>query len=221
MKIAIIPARGGSKRIPKKNTKLFHGKPIIAYSIEACIASSVFDKVIVSTDSDEIAQISIKYGAEVPFIRPAELSDDFTSTVEVVNHTIDFFELNHSKIDYVCCVYATAPFLQPSYIQFGLSELLKTGADFTYSATEYPYPIQRAVRENGEMLQPEYINKRSQDLERFFHDAGQFYWGCPKSFRSGLKIFTNRSTPILIPRKFTIDIDNEDDWEIAEKMYKA
>ena len=225
MNIAIIPARGGSKRIPRKNIKEFHGKPMIAYSIEAALESNCFDKVIVSTDDSEIAEIAIKYGAEVPFIRPDNIADDYATTLDVIKHAIEFTEQQGWGVKNVCCIYATAPFLTPEFIKKGLQELTKSTIDYAFSATSFPFPIQRAIRLNAqervEMLQPEHLNTRSQDLEEAYHDAGQFYWGTATAFLNGKPFFSPQSKAILLPRKRVQDIDTPEDWELAEALYKA
>ena len=178
--ICIIPARGGSKRIPKKNIKNFFGKPLIAYSIEVAIASQLFDKIIVSTDDEQIAEIAKEYGAEVPFIRPPKLSDDFTGTQDVINHTIDFLESQGENYEYICTLYATAPLLQKEYLIQGYEKLKESNAINAFSATSMPFPIQRTFKldVNGRcaMFTPEYYMSRSQDLEEAYQDAGQFYW---------------------------------------------
>lgn len=225
MNIAIIPARGGSKRIPRKNIKEFHGKPMIAYSIEAALESNCFDKVIVSTDDSEIAEIAIKYGAEVPFIRPDNIADDYATTLDVIKHAIEFTEQQGWGVKNVCCIYATAPFLTPEFIKKGLQELTKNTINYAFSATSFPFPIQRAIRLNAqervEMLQPEHLNTRSQDLEEAYHDAGQFYWGTATAFLNGKPFFSPQSKAILLPRKRVQDIDTPEDWELAEALYKA
>lgn len=225
MNIAIIPARGGSKRIPRKNIKEFHGKPMIAYSIEAALESNCFDKVIVSTDDSEIAEIAIKYGAEVPFMRPDNIADDYATTLDVIKHAIEFTEQQGWGVENVCCIYATAPFLTPEFIKKGLQELTKSTIDYAFSATSFPFPIQRAIRLNAQervgMLQPEHLNTRSQDLEEAYHDAGQFYWGTAIAFLNGKSFFSPQSKAILLPRKRVQDIDTPEDWELAEALYKA
>jgi N-acylneuraminate cytidylyltransferase len=221
--VAIIPARGGSKRIPRKNIKDFHGKPIIAYSIEAAIESKCFDRVIVSTDDQEIAQVAIDYGAEVPFMRDESISDDYATTSDVIVNAVD--ELQMKDTDLVCCLYATAPFVRCSDLVEGYDLLNKNSLDYVFSATEYPFPIQRAFKLNSnkcvEMFQPEHLNTRSQDLELAYHDAGQFYWGIVEAFRLGKPIFANCSKPLILPRKRVQDIDTPEDWEFAEAMFKV
>jgi len=222
-KVCIIPARGGSKRIPKKNIKPFYGKPLIAYSIETAKCSELFDRIIVSTDDKEIAKIAKEYGAEVPFMRPKELADDYTGTNKVIKHTIDWLENNGEKYDYVCTIYATAPLLQPKYLIEGYEKLKASDAVYAFSATSMPFPIQRTfkITENGrcEMFFPEYYTARSQDLEEAYQSAGQFYW--QKLFKtSNEPIFGKDSIPILIPRYLVQDIDTLEDWQRAEKLYE-
>ncbi len=225
MNIAIIPARGGSKRIPRKNIKEFHGKPMIAYSIETALNSGCFDKVIVSTDDAEIAEVAKMYGAEVPFMRPANIADDYATTLDVIKHAIEFTEQQAWGVKNVCCIYATAPFLIPEFIQKGLQELTKNTINYAFSATSFPFPIQRAIKLNTEqrveMFQPEHLNTRSQDLEEAYHDAGQFYWGTTDAFSNGKPFFSPQSKAILLPRKRVQDIDTPEDWELAEALYKA
>jgi N-acylneuraminate cytidylyltransferase len=224
MNVAVIPARYGSKRIKKKNIRLFCGQPIIAYSIQQALKSGVFDRVIVSTDNDEIATIAKKYGAEVPFIRPQELSGDFVGTVDVVNHAIHWLEENGEAVDYVCCIYPTAPFIRVRDIKEGL-EILKNdiGKIFSFTVTTFPFPIQRALRiikdRQLEAFWPENIEKRSQDLEESYHDAGQFYWGKVVGFLEKKTIFAKHSFPIVLPRSIVQDIDTEEDWSRAELMF--
>ncbi len=222
--IAIIPARGGSKRIPKKNIKDFFGKPLIAYSIEVALASNLFEKVVVTTDDEQIAKIAKEYGAEVPFIRPADLSDDFTGTQDVINHTIDFLESKGKKYEYICTIYATAPLLQSKYLIEGFNKLKESDAIHTFSSTSMPFPIQRTFKLNQdgrcEMFTPEHYMTRSQDLEEAFQDAGQFYW-TKLNETSDKMMFGQDSIPIILPRHLVQDIDTSEDWERAEIMYKV
>ena len=222
--IAIIPARGGSKRIPRKNIKLFHGKPLIAYSIEAALKSELFDKVIVTTDDEEIASIAKKYGADVPFIRPKELSDDFTNTKDVIDHALKYFQERGERYEYECTIYATAPLLQPKYLMEGFLALKNSDAINAFSATTMPFPIQRTfkVDKNGrcEMFWPQNYQTRSQDLEEAYQDAGQFYW-TKLGKKSDEIMFGKDSIPIILPRHLVQDIDTHEDWERAEFMYKA
>ena len=225
MNVAIIPARGGSKRIPRKNIKNFHGKPLIAYSIEAAINSGCFEKVIVSTDDKEIAEVAEMYGATVPFIRPSNISDDYATTMDVIQHAVRLLKEDGLDIKNVCCIYATAPFLQPETLRLGLTTLEQNSASYAFSATSFPFPIQRAIKLDSNsrvsMFNPEHMNTRSQDLTEAFHDAGQFYWGTSEAFEQGLPFFTESSVAVQIPRKRVQDIDTPEDWEIAEIMFSV
>lgn len=225
MKLAIIPARGGSKRIPRKNIKLFCEKPMIAWSIEAALQSGCFDQVIVSTDDEEIADVARRYGATVPFVRPAELSDDHTGTIPVIRHAIEWVNAQGQSVEQACCLYATAPFVSPDDIRRGFDTLLDTGSDYAFSVTSYAFPIQRAIRLNAEgrveMFNPEHFNTRSQDLEEAFHDAGQFYWGKADAWLQGRMIFSPASVPVALPRHRVQDIDTPEDWVRAEWLFKA
>lgn len=224
-RIAIIPARGGSKRIPRKNIKLFCAKPMIAWSIEAALQSGCFDQVIVSTDDREIAEVARQYGATVPFMRPAELSDDHTGTVPVIQHAIEWVNAQGQPVEQACCLYATAPFVSAEDINRGLDILDATQSDYAFSVTSYAFPIQRAIRLNDEgrvqMFNPEYFNIRSQDLEEAFHDAGQFYWGTADAWLQGRMIFGTGSVPVPLPRHRVQDIDTPEDWVRAEWLFKA
>jgi N-acylneuraminate cytidylyltransferase len=225
MKLAVIPARGGSKRIPRKNIKLFCGKPMLAWSIEAALQSGSFDQVIVSTDDQEIAAVARQYGATVPFLRPPQLADDHTGTIPVIQHAIEWFNAEGQAVELACCLYATAPFVQAEDIRRGLDILLQTGSDYAFTATSYAFPIQRAIRltEAGRvaMFNPEHFNTRSQDLEEAFHDAGQFYWGRASAWLRGEPIFGSGSAPIMLPRHRVQDIDTQEDWERAQWLFKA
>jgi N-acylneuraminate cytidylyltransferase len=225
MNICVIPARGGSKRIPRKNIKEFNGKPIIAYSIEAALKSNCFDQVIVSTDDVEIVEVAKKYGAQVPFIRPTELSNDYAGTIPVIKHAIEWLEENNNSIESVCCLYATAPFIQPQTISRAFQRLQESKTDYCFSATSFTFPIQRAIRitqnDKVEMFYPEYFNVRSQDLEEAYHDAGQFYWGKAQAFKDELPIFSEVATSYILPRYLVQDIDTKEDWIRAEAMYKT
>ena len=225
MKLAVIPARGGSKRIPRKNIKLFGGKPMIAWSIAAALKSACFDSVIVSTDDEEIADIARLHGAEVPFMRPVSLSDDYTGTIPVIRHAIEWLSINRQTPTQVCCIYATAPFLNPLDIRQGLTVLESTSSDYAFSTTSYAFPIQRAIRVNAQgkvaMFLPEHANTRSQDLEHAYHDAAQFYWGQAQAWISGKVIFGANSAALHIPRYRAQDIDTMEDWEMAEYLFFA
>jgi len=223
MNVAIIPARGGSKRIPHKNIKNFCGKPLIAYSIEAALASQLFDRVIVSTDDPEIAKTALFYGAEVPFLRPKELADDYTSSGEAVAHALKKLKESGENYDYVCTIYATAPLLQAKYLQQGLEQLKNSDAQQAFSVSSMPFPIQRTfkITENGrcKMFTPEYFSSRSQDLEVAYQDAGQFYWQNLNRKPTDIP-FGKDSIPIVLPRYLVQDIDTPEDWEQAEFMYQ-
>jgi len=225
MNIAIIPARGGSKRIPRKNIKKFCGKPIIAYSIETAKASGLFDKIIVSTDDEEIAEVAKKYGAEIPFMRPRELSDDFTGTNAVVKHALEWLMGQGEIIEYACCIYATAPFIQVECLKEGYEKLVSSGKNYVFTVTSFEFPIQRALRlnNNGEVepFFPEHILSRSQDLEEAYHDAGQFYWGKVEAYLRNAPLFSPASLPLILPKHLVQDIDTVEDWRRAELMYQA
>lgn len=225
MKVAIIPARGGSKRIPRKNIKFFCGKPMVAWSIEAAMKCTTLDRIIVSTDDEEISEIVQRYGAEAPFVRPKVLSGDHVGTTEVVAHAIDWLNRQGTRVDFACCIYATAPFVCAMDIEHGLASLIESSADYAFAVTSYPSPIQRAIRltSNGrvEMLNPSQFNTRTQDLEEVWHDAAQFYWGRADAWLSGRPIFSSGATPVFLPRYRVQDIDTPDDWVRAEWLFKS
>lgn len=225
MKLAVIPARGGSKRIPRKNIKPFCGKPMIAWPIEAARASGCFNRIVVSTDDEEIAEVARNCGAETPFLRPAELSDDHTGTIPVIAHAIAWQQARGESPSEVCCIYATAPFVRAEDLRSGLDVLARTACDYAFSVTSYAFPIQRAVRITGqgriEMFHPEHFNTRSQDLEEAFHDAGQFYWGRAAAWLAHKPIFSIDAAPVILPRHRVQDIDTPEDWERAEWLFKA
>lgn len=225
MKLAVIPARGGSKRIPRKNIKPFCGKPMIAWSIEAALQSGCFDQVVVSTDDAEIAEVARQYGAQVPFMRPQTLSDDHTGTTAVVAHAIDWFAAQGQTPELVCCLYATAPFVGAEDLRRGLTVLSETGSDYAFAVTSYAFPIQRAIRitkaNRVEMFNPEHFNTRSQDLEEAYHDAGQFYWGRASAWLEKKMIFGPSSAPVMLPRHRVQDVDTPEDWLRAEWLFKA
>jgi pseudaminic acid cytidylyltransferase len=224
MKIAIIPARGGSKRIPRKNIKIFNGKPVIAWAILAAQKSGLFDYIIVSTDDDEVKSVSERYGAIVPFIRPADISDDHTPTVPVISHTVKEIDKLYGHVEYACCIYPCSPLLLPSDLIEAFNILESSEVDFVYPIVEYPHPIFRSMRKskNGKMefLHPEYELTRTQDLEKTFHDAGQFYWGKAESWRELKKMHTD-GLGMEIPFYRVVDIDTEDDWKRAELLFKS
>jgi pseudaminic acid cytidylyltransferase len=225
MRLAVIPARGGSKRIPRKNIRPFCGRPMIAWSIEAAMQSGCFQQVVVSTDDDEIADIARAWGAGVPFKRPANLADDHTATLPVIAHAIEWYQHHGDIPTHICCVYATAPFVQSEDIRTGLSLLERHGCDYVFPVTSYPFPVQRAIRitPSGrvEMFNPENFNTRSQDLEEAYHDAGQFYWGLSEAWLKKRPIFSSGATPLVLPRYRVQDIDTMEDWEMAERMFEA
>lgn len=224
MNIAIIPARGGSKRILNKNIKNFLGKPIISYSIDAAISSNLFDRVIVSTDSNEIASVSKKYGAEVPFMRPENYSGDFIGTHEVMGHAVKWLEDSGEIIQYACCIYATAPLVQVSDLLKGF-EIIRSGKwKSVIAATNYSYPIYRSFQKltSGglEMIFPEHYHSRSQDLPEVYHDAGQFYWAKPEIWKNKPQEYNHNNTIVPIPSYRVQDIDTLEDWENAEIKYR-
>lgn len=224
--VAIIPARGGSKRIPRKNIKPFHGQPMLAYSIRAAQNSGLFDRIVVSTDDEEIATMARQLGAETPFVRPAELADDFCTTVDVIRHAVLALQQQGEPVEYACCIYATAPFVQARYLQSGLQQLqAHPGKAYAFSVTSFPFPIQRAIRINAtgeiEAMHPEHRNTRSQDLEEAFHDAGQFYWGRASAWIQRDIIFSSASLPVVLPRYLVQDIDTPEDWKRAEFLFAA
>jgi len=225
VKLCVIPARGGSKRIPRKNIKNFNGKPMIGYSIEAAFKSNCFDRIVVSTDDQEIANISKSYGAEVPFMRPEELADDYAGTLPVIRQAIEWFDNNDQSPTEVCCLYATAPFVQAESLQKAYQQMQNTGAEYCFTATSFPFPIQRAIKVTAnnrvEMFQEGQFNQRSQDLEEAFHDAGQFYWGSAEAFKAMKPIFSEMASPYLLPRHLVQDVDTPEDWIRAELMHKV
>ena len=223
MRVAVIPARGGSKRIPRKNILPFCGKPMIAWSIETAKSSGLFDRVIVSTDDDEIAEVARHYGAEVPYVRPAELSDDHSDTTQVIAHATRWIMSNGTNVDAVCCIYATAPMIQVSDLKKGWDALESGDWDYAFSVTDFAAPILRSFKQADqggiEMFFPEHFLTRSQDLPTALHDAGQFYWGRANAWLNCKKIFDRHSVPIIIPRWRVQDIDDLDDWKRAELIF--
>lgn len=223
MNIAVIPARGGSKRIPRKNVRPFCDKPIIAYSIEAALQSNLFSSVLVSTDDEEIADVARSFGAEAPFKRPASLSDDYTGTTPVIRHALKWCLNNDRPVNTVCGIYATAPFVTTDDILKGFDAIQSSQAAFT--VTTFPYPILRSLRRGDDsrlsLIWPEHRTARSQDLEETYHDCGQIYWGT-KEFMLSEKEFTDGdAVGIYVPRCRVQDIDTEEDWIRAEAMYQV
>ena len=222
-RIAIITARGGSKRIPKKNIRLFCGKPILTYSIRAALDAGIFDKVMVSTDSEEIAQIAREAGADVPFMRSDATSGDYATTAEVLLEVLAEYEKQGERFDTVCCIYPTAPFVTEQKLRDGIALLEERDVDSVVPVVRYSYPPQRAfVQKDGYTVLkfPEYLGARSQDLEPFFHDCGQFYCMQVKNFKEKKQIFTDRMLSIEMPETEVQDIDNETDWKLAELKYQ-
>lgn len=224
MKIAVIPARGGSKRIPRKNIKPFCGLPMIARAIVTAQSSGLFDKIVVSTDDADISAIARECGAQLPFVRPADLSDDLTPTVPVVAHAVQSCRDLGWDVSYACCIYPCVPLLSIEDLGKALDLALRFDADFVYPVTEYAHPIQRAMRRlaTGQMqfLQPDYEMTRTQDLEKTYHDAGQFYWGQASAWLSGKRMHS-AGLGFTIPNWRVVDIDTEEDWKRAELIYRA
>jgi pseudaminic acid cytidylyltransferase len=224
MRIAVIPARGGSKRIPRKNIKDFCGRPMIAWAISAAKESGLFERIVVSTDDEEIAELAKDWGAETPFVRPANLADDLTPTVPVIAHAVKSCLDFGWAADYICCIYPCVPFLQVSDLIAALDLAQAQNVDFVYPITEYAHPIQRAMRQlpGGKMqfLSPEYELTRTQDLEKTYHDAGQFYWGKASAWLEHKKMHSD-GLGMPIPNWRVVDIDSTDDWKRAELILKA
>lgn len=221
MNIAVIPARGGSKRIPRKNIKLFSGKPMIAYAITAAKKSGLFDHVLVSTDDEEIATVAKTFGAETPFVRPEELANDYTATVPVVAHAIQACEELGWHFSNVCCIYPGVPFIDVDDLQGSLKRLETGGVDYCFPVTEFPSAIQRALKQgNDGVMQafyPEFELTRTQDLEPAFYDAGQFYWGKKEAWLNNPKIHSS-GAGYVIPSWRVVDIDTPADWDRAERL---
>lgn len=221
--VAVIPARGGSVRIPSKNLKRFNGEPMIAGSIRKALNSGLFERVVVSTDDEDIARIARDFGADVPFMRPPELADAFTGTAAVIQHAIEALD---RRYDYTCCIYATAPLLQARFLREGY-EALQAAKDksYAFSVCGFGFPVQRALLINPDgsldAMHPEYRNVRSQDLVAAYQDAGQFYWGRSDAWLRGEVIFSPQSLPVILPRHLVQDIDTEEDWLRAEYLYTA
>ena len=222
---AIIPARGGSKRIPRKNIRQFHGRPMIAWTIDTAINSGLFSNVIVSTDDAEIAAIAQEHGAQVPFLRPADFSNDYATTKDVKRHAVTWLAKNQIESDFVCCLYATAPFLQAEDVVKGLRALQESTAEYAYAVTEFDYSPHRALikNQNGQVSleKPELAAVRSQDLPSLVHDAGQFYWAKTETWLTQQEVLSSAGIGIEIPRSQAQDIDNEEDWKLAEALFVA
>lgn len=223
-KIAIIPARGGSKRIPRKNIKEFLGKPIIAYTIQAALASKLFDEIMVSTDDEEIAEVAIRYGAGIPFMRSEKNANDFATTVNVLKEVLTQYSESKGKtFDYGCCIYPTAPFTTPEALKEGFHILEKKQFDTVFPVVAFSYPIWRGLKvskeDKVEMVWPEYLNSRSQDLEKVYHDAGQWYWFKPDRLQDSL--FSFNSGCVELDEMEVQDIDTVSDWQFAEMKFMA
>lgn len=224
MKLAVIPARGGSKRIPRKNIREFAGRPMMAYAIDAARASGLFEHVVVSTDDEEIAAIARARGAELPFLRPAAIADDNTPTVPVIAHAVGACQALGWDVSHACCIYPAVPFLQVEDLGRAFELLQQAGTAYSYPVTQFPSAIQRALRRlpDGRMepIEPRYELTRTQDLEPAFHDAGQFYWGSAQAWQTQPRIHGS-GTGLLIPSWRVVDIDTPDDWDRAELIYRA
>lgn len=220
--VAVIPARGGSKRIPRKNIREFHGRPMLAWSVDAARGSGVFSRIIVSTDDEEIAAVARACGAETPFMRPADLANDHAGTGQVMAHATRWLQEQGGTPDVLCCVYATAPFIQPADIRRGLEQLQSGDWSYVIAATTYAAPIFRSFRQDArgglEMFFPEHFPTRSQDLPVALHDAAQFYWGRAQAWLEGRPGLRRDSAAVVIPRWRVQDIDDEDDWRRAELL---
>jgi len=221
--LAIIPARGGSKRIPRKNIKPFLDKPIIAYSIEAALKSTLFETVMVSTDDLEIAEIAKQYGAEVPFLRSESNANDFATTVDVLLEVLAKYKNYYKVFEYACCIYPTAPFVTASLLSNAFDLMKNQNFDTVFPVLPFSFPIQRAVKLDNKkmsMFHPEYLNTRSQDLEKAYHDCGQFYWFKPNLITKQKELWTDNTGVVVLPELEAHDIDEPNDWEIAEFKYK-
>ncbi len=221
--IAIIPARGGSKRIPRKNIKDFLGKPIIAYSIEAALKSGIFDEVMVSTDDKEIAEVSREYGANVPFLRSEETSNDYAGTEDVMSEVLREYKKRGKEFDIFCCLYSTAPFVTADHLKEAYA-LLHDSVDASFTVVQYSYPIQRSLKVNAdkyvEMNFPQYYDTRTQDLEPIYHDAGQFYFVKVKTFEEEHTLWCKRTVPMILSELEVQDLDTLTDWQLAEMKFK-
>ena len=224
MRLCVIPARGGSKRILRKNIKFFCGQAMIGYSIKAARDSQCFDQIIVSTDDAEIAEIAKSFGASVPFMRPDKLANDYAGTIPVIKHAIEWFDDQGQSPSEVCCLYATAPFVQADAIRKAYKQMEQEQAEYCFTVTSFAFPIQRAIKVTAknriEMFYPEHLEIRSQDLEESYHDAGQFYWGKAAAFKEQKSLFSKDASPYMLPRHLVQDIDTPEDWKRAELMYQ-
>ncbi len=225
MKLCVIPARGGSKRIPRKNVRSFLGAPVISYAIKAALESGVFDEVVVSSDDPEIIEMAKRFGATVPFVRPDHLSDDHTTTVEVLNHCLNWFESQGNIVQSLACIYPVNPFLTSSLLQNAHNAWSNSDAQYCFSVSEFHSAPQRALTMTAEgrisSIDDRYRNTRTQDLDKAYFDAGMFYFFDSEALKQGLPIYSEVSLPYVLPRYQAHDIDTEDDWQYAEKIYKA
>lgn len=222
MKIAVIPARGGSKRIPRKNIKQFAGLPMIAHSLRAATESGLFDHILVSSEDEEILAMGRTHGGEA-LLRPPELADDHTATIPVIRHAIGWAEDQGWPLEAVCCIYATAPFVRADDLQKGWRLLQQPDMDFAFAATTFPYPVFRGLLREGQgvrMIFPEHFPTRSQDLPEALHDAGQFYWGTARAWKEEERVFSERAAPVMLPRHRVQDIDTDEDWQRAELLWR-
>ncbi len=220
--LCIIPARGGSKRIPRKNIKPFMGKPIMAYSIEAALKSGLFDEVMVSTDDEEFADVARQYGASVPFMRSAATSNDYATTEDVLIEVLDEYKKQGKEFDNICCLYSTAPFVTAERLKEAYQKMIDENVDAVFTVVAYSYPIQRCLHiVDGKigMKWPEYLTARSQDLETIYHDAGQFYFGRVKQLRIEKDLWMKNTVPLILPETEVQDLDTLTDWQLAEMKY--
>jgi N-acylneuraminate cytidylyltransferase len=224
MNVAIIPARGGSKRIPRKNIREFCGHPMIVWSIKAAKECGLFERVIVSTDDEEIARTATREGAEAPFMRPAELANDHAGTLPVIRHAVEWLARDGTPASHACCIYATAPFLRAEDLISARAMLDDGTPDFVFSITRFAFPIQRALRLDASntlsMFWPEHELTRSQDLPAAYHDAGQFYWGTARAWLENDRIYSSRCCGYELPEELVQDIDTEEDWRVAEMKFR-
>ena len=222
--VAIIPARGGSKRIPRKNIRDFLGKPIIAYSIEAALQSGLFDEVMVSTDDEEIMKVALQFGARTPYLRSDKNSDDFSTTSDVICEVLDEYKNSGRSFNYACCIYPTAPFITAEKLLDGFHKIIDEKRKSVFPVVPFTYPVWRGLKKtkNGsiDMVWPEHVNSRSQDLEEIYHDAGQWYWFQVEAFQKEKKLFTDNSAPVILSPIEVQDIDSINDWVIAEIKYR-
>lgn len=221
--IAIIPARGGSKRIPRKNIRPFMGKPVISYSIEAALQSGLFQEVMVSTDDEEIASVARQYGAKVPFMRSVEMADDYATTADVILEVLNNYQERGETFGRVCCIYATAPFITIKRLEEAFAMMEKEHLDSVFTAVAYSYPVQRGLRierNRMNMVWPEYIEARSQDLEIIYHDAGQFYWSTIENLYVNKNFWGTNTGGLILSELEVQDLDTETDWKLAEMKYK-